>query len=142
MYFSTRGDERLTASQAIIKGLASDGGLFIFDKLPDIRYNEKFSKYCETYNCQAPWFCVYPFTEVDIELSKRIFVAKCGHLFCGRCVKNIGNRPKLRKSKTSNANSSTAEISILNPKFYAPSTCPELQCQKKFLSKSFTEFYF
>lgn len=108
----------------------------------DIRYNEKFSKYCETYNCQAPWFCVYPFTEVDIELSKRIFVAKCGHLFCGRCVKNIGNRPKLRKSKTSNANSSTAEISILNPKFYAPSTCPELQCQKKFLSKSFTEVYF
>ena len=44
MYFSTRGDERLTASQAIIKGLASDGGLFIFDKLPDIRYNENFLK--------------------------------------------------------------------------------------------------
>lgn len=44
MYFSTRGDERITASQAIIKGLASDGGLFIFDKLPDIRYNENFLK--------------------------------------------------------------------------------------------------
>lgn len=29
MYISTRGNERLTASQAIIKGLASDGGLFI-----------------------------------------------------------------------------------------------------------------
>ena len=106
----------------------------------DSRYNEKFSHHCETYNCQAPWFCVYPFTKVDIELSKRIFVAKCGHLFCGRCVKNIGNRPKIRrKSKT---NGGGGDVSILNPKFYAPSTCPELQCQKKFLAKSFTEVYF
>lgn len=44
MYFSTRGNECLTASQAIIKGLASDGGLFIFDKLPNIRFNEDFLK--------------------------------------------------------------------------------------------------
>lgn len=42
MYFSTRGNEILYASQAIIKGLASDGGLFIFDKLPDIRFDESF----------------------------------------------------------------------------------------------------
>ena len=31
MYISTRSNEKLTASQAIIKGLASDGGLFIPD---------------------------------------------------------------------------------------------------------------
>lgn len=42
MYFSTRGNESITASQAIIKGLASDGGLFIFDKLPNIKFNESF----------------------------------------------------------------------------------------------------
>ena len=45
MYFSTRGNESLTASQAIIKGLASDGGLFIFDKLPNIKFNESFLSY-------------------------------------------------------------------------------------------------
>lgn len=45
MYFSTRGNESITASQAIIKGLASDGGLFIFDKLPNIKFNESFLSY-------------------------------------------------------------------------------------------------
>lgn len=39
MYFSTRSDEKVTSSQAIIKGLASDGGLYIFEQLPNIRYN-------------------------------------------------------------------------------------------------------
>jgi len=35
IYSSTRGAaEKLTASQAILKGLASDGGLFVPDHIP------------------------------------------------------------------------------------------------------------
>ena len=35
MYSSTRnGDVKLTASQAILKGLADDGGLFVPDSIP------------------------------------------------------------------------------------------------------------
>ena len=33
MYISTRGGEKLTASQAILKGLSVDGGLFLPEKL-------------------------------------------------------------------------------------------------------------
>lgn len=38
LYKSTRGQEKLfTASQAIIKGLAEDGGLFVPNKLPNVK---------------------------------------------------------------------------------------------------------
>ena len=36
MYKSTRSDETVTASQAILKGLASDGGLFVPVSLPKL----------------------------------------------------------------------------------------------------------
>ena len=40
-YFSTRGtEERLTASEAISRGLAPDGGLFVPDTLPQIGASE------------------------------------------------------------------------------------------------------
>ena len=42
-YKSTRGDEKqVTASQAILKGLALDGGLFVPEKMPklDISFNQ------------------------------------------------------------------------------------------------------
>ena len=40
-YFSTRGtEERLTASEAISRGLAPDGGLFVPDTLPQIGVSE------------------------------------------------------------------------------------------------------
>ena len=37
LYKSTRNaDEKVTASQAILKGLASDGGLFVPDSIPEL----------------------------------------------------------------------------------------------------------
>ena len=44
MYISTRSDEKLTASQAILKGLASDGGLFIPEFFPTINFDETWAK--------------------------------------------------------------------------------------------------
>ncbi|RLV95772.1 E3 ubiquitin-protein ligase complex SLX5-SLX8 subunit SLX5 [Spathaspora sp. JA1] len=101
----------------------------------DPEYNENFEKFTNQYQVQAPWFCTYPMTQVDKELSKRIFVAKCGHTFCGRCVKNIGNRPRRTKATRSG-------LTILNPSIFAPFKCPESKCNKKFSGKSFTEIYF
>ncbi|EGW33283.1 uncharacterized protein SPAPADRAFT_50181 [Spathaspora passalidarum NRRL Y-27907] len=105
------------------------------DFAADPAYNEHFDKYTGQYQVQAPWFCIYPMTQVDKELSKRIFVAKCGHTFCGRCVKNIGNRPRRTKATRSG-------LTILNPSIFAPSKCPETKCMKKFTAKGFTEVYF
>ena len=39
MYVSTRGGERATASEAILKGLASDGGLFVPEKIEKINFD-------------------------------------------------------------------------------------------------------
>ena len=36
-YKSTRSDETVTASQAILKGLASDGGLFVPTSIPKLQ---------------------------------------------------------------------------------------------------------
>ncbi|MBR6737942.1 MAG: threonine synthase [Clostridia bacterium] len=42
MYKSTRSEERLTASQAILKGLASDGGLFLPETLEKLNIDASF----------------------------------------------------------------------------------------------------
>ena len=44
MYISTRGNEKLTASQAILKGLSSDGGLFIPESFPSINFDDSWLK--------------------------------------------------------------------------------------------------
>ncbi|KAK6455296.1 uncharacterized protein RJT20DRAFT_130076 [Scheffersomyces xylosifermentans] len=105
------------------------------DFTPDPRYDANFEKFAKQYRVQAVWFCIKQCTEVDIELSKRIFVAKCGHTFCGRCVKNIGNRPRRTKGTPSG-------FSIVNPVLFAPSKCPSPDCSRKFTAKGFTEIYF
>ncbi|MGN1053006.1 MAG: threonine synthase, partial [Candidatus Scatosoma sp.] len=43
MYVSTRGGERVTASRAIIKGLAADGGLFVPEKTEEIGFDESYA---------------------------------------------------------------------------------------------------
>ncbi|MBO5713043.1 MAG: threonine synthase [Clostridia bacterium] len=42
MYISTRGGEKLTASQAILKGLSSNGGLFLPEKIFNINFDKAF----------------------------------------------------------------------------------------------------
>lgn len=51
MYISTRSGEKLTASQAILKGLSSDGGLFIPEKLEKLNLNGDY--FNKTYNEMA-----------------------------------------------------------------------------------------
>ncbi|KAI5968815.1 hypothetical protein KGF57_000084 [Candida theae] len=100
------------------------------------KYDLNFAKYAEQYQTQAPWFCVNPFTDADHDLSKRIFVSKCGHTFCGRCVKNIAGRP------TKKPKDAPSGFTIKNPSIYAPTKCPAKDCGKKFVSKAFTEVFF
>ena len=42
LYSSTRNDEkRIPASQAILKGLSEDGGLFVPDRIPELDRDRK-----------------------------------------------------------------------------------------------------
>ncbi|ODV78028.1 uncharacterized protein CANTADRAFT_293859 [Suhomyces tanzawaensis NRRL Y-17324] len=105
------------------------------DFKPDSRYNENFEKYIKEYRVQAPWFCALQCTSADIDLSKRIFASKCGHVFCGRCVKNIANRPRRTKN-------TPLVYSITNPSLVSPPKCPGPDCNKKFTAKNFLELYY
>ncbi len=42
MYISTRSGEKLTSSQAILKGLSSDGGLFLPESLSKLNFDENY----------------------------------------------------------------------------------------------------
>ena len=64
MYSSTRNDKvKLTASQAILKGLADDGGLFVPERIPaldvpmdtlaDMSYQETAYEVCLLYTSDA-----------------------------------------------------------------------------------------
>ncbi|CUM64654.1 uncharacterized protein PRCAT00002263001 [Priceomyces carsonii] len=105
------------------------------DFVPDRRYNDNLEFYAKEYRVQAPWFCNQLMTATDKALSKRVFAAKCGHVFCGRCVKNIGNRSGRTKNHVKT-------LTIDNPVLYAPRKCPAIECGKHFTSKGFTELYF
>lgn len=104
------------------------------DFKPDPRYNNDIEKYMKMYRVHAPWFCIKQCTQADIDLSKRIFRSRCGHVFCGRCVRNIGNKPRKLKA--------TMGITIDNPQYYAPKKCPAPDCKKQFTVKGFQEAYF
>lgn len=70
MYISTRGNEKLTASQAILKGLSSDGGLFLPETLSKLNFTtDYFNK-----NYQQIAFDVFrlfldDFTDNEIEFA-------------------------------------------------------------------------
>lgn len=108
------------------------------DFKPNLYYSkdDNFKEFCEDYKVQAPWFCIKQCLPADVDLSKRVFVAKCGHIYCGRCVKNIGNRPSGRRKQNQ-------KITIDNPLVYAPRKCTNSECNLSFTGKkSFTELYF
>lgn len=107
------------------------------DFQPDPQYDDELQAHAARCHVNAPWFCVRQCFDTDIQLSKRVFMAKCGHAFCGRCIKNIGNRPPGRRMKKQE------QFSILNPHISAPRKCPAAGCGSTFnkAKRTFTELY-
>lgn len=107
------------------------------DFKPDPRYNDELEKHASEHRVNAPWFCILQCFDGDVELSKRAFAAKCGHVFCGRCIKNIGNRPTGRRTKKNEA------MTITNPHISAPRKCPAPECGTAFNrgKRTFTELF-
>ncbi|RKP28874.1 hypothetical protein METBISCDRAFT_24739 [Metschnikowia bicuspidata] len=100
------------------------------DFVPDPELDEHMDEHAVGARTMAPWFCIRQCFETDIELLKRVFVSKCGHVFCGRCIKNIGSRPPLSGRKTSE------KISIINPRVAQPKKCPAKDCGVTFKGKN------
>ena len=72
MYISTRGNEKLTASQAVLKGLADNGGLFIPEIMPKLNVENCLSKnYVELAKEVFTLFLDdYTESEIDYAISK------------------------------------------------------------------------
>ncbi len=67
MYVSTRSNEKLTASQAILKGLASDGGLFIPESFSKLNLENLKNKSYEEVSKEIFKLFLDDFTEEEID---------------------------------------------------------------------------
>jgi len=75
----------------------------------------------------APYQALNLITDVDRDLSKRIFMSTCGHTYCGRCVKNISSVRGTLRSK-SKLKFKKNDNDIENPFIYAPLKCIGPNC--------------
>lgn len=106
------------------------------DFTPDPKYDENIEEHASALRTNAPWFCLRQCFDSDYELLRRVFAAKCGHVFCGRCIKNIGNRPSLRSKRNAGV------ANITDPRISAPRKCPVKDCGAGFMGKrTFTELF-
>lgn len=107
------------------------------DFQPDPKYDENLAEHAGRCRVNAPWFCLRQCFDIDITLSKRVFAAKCGHVFCGRCIKNMGNRPPAKRGQAQKV------VSIVNPHISAPRKCPAAGCGIGFNKgkRTFTELF-
>lgn len=101
---------------------------------------------------RSPWRSWENFTNIEIDLSKKVFFSSCGHMYCGRCVNNImrfrglsvkQRKDELKKVKNGNLEKiSASKMDFENPGFSAPLRCVADGCNKRFCGKTpFNELY-
>ncbi len=64
MFHSTRGERLVSSPQAILDGLAEDGGLYVIDKLPEINYHDLMN---DNYQTMASKILHAFFSEFTVE---------------------------------------------------------------------------
>lgn len=112
----------------------------------------------------CPWQAIKGITELDKDLSKKVFFSKCGHVYCGRCINNITRhnssimglrrgkgkgidklvqRRKKRKNFDKLGDSvSLKTIEFDSPEYSSPNACVAPNCKRKFIGKySFKQIY-
>lgn len=103
---------------------------------------------------RLPWNLMDRYTPVEIDLSKKVYFCNCGHIYCGRCVRNIisfksmnakERRAEKNKIKGELANYDKLTIEELNMRKssqWAPIKCVGKDCDKAFSGKKpFTAMY-
>ena len=88
---------------------------------------ETFEKLVEKYECHCPYQSLMRPSQLDRDLSRRTYIALCGHTFCGRCYTRVNNareKSKMPKRKLAMLKGSA------NPENYGPRLCPAENCGK------------
>lgn len=91
------------------------------------------------YNSPCPYQSLTKPSQLERDLSKRTFISKCGHVFCGRCFTRISNAKgqKLSKKILSELKGPS------NPNNYGPRFCPATDCKAIIRAKGkLKEIYF
>lgn len=72
MFHSTRGKELLSSQEAILNGLADDGGLYVIDKLPEIDYHDLLNDDYKTMAAKIinSFFPEFSYEEVEKEINE------------------------------------------------------------------------
>jgi len=72
MFHSTRGKELLSSPEAILNGLANDGGLYVIDKLPQIDYHDLLNDNYKTMAAKIinSFFPEFSYEEVEKEINE------------------------------------------------------------------------
>ena len=92
------------------------------------------------YKFHCPYQTLARPSVLDRDLSKRTFIASCGHAYCGRCFARIDNAKK--KSKTPKKKLAQLKGSA-HPDNYGPKLCPAESCKKLIRSRGkLKEVYF
>lgn len=100
-----------------------------------------FESLVQKYGISCPYKSLASPTILDRDLSKRTFVSKCGHTFCGRCYLRISSASEATKSFTRKQLKKL--IGPANPAIYGPSVCPAPDCNAKIRAKGrMTEIFF
>lgn len=82
----------------------------------------KYESFCPYQSLARP-------TKIDRDLSKKTFVASCGHTYCGRCVVRIHNARSRCSSRESRKKWAELKGSS-HPDNYGPKTCPATDCKQ------------
>ncbi|SCV01931.1 LAME_0G19460g1_1 [Lachancea meyersii CBS 8951] len=102
--------------------------------------DKSFEQLIDKYHFHCPYQSLRSFSVADRDLSRRTFVASCGHMFCGRCFKRIDTA---RNSNKKNAKKLKEAKGPSNPDNYGPSQCPADKCRNKLRQKfKMTEVFF
>ncbi|CAI4057776.1 hypothetical protein SKDZ_04G2200 [Saccharomyces kudriavzevii ZP591] len=92
------------------------------------------------YKFHCPYQTLARPSMLDRDLSRRTFIAACGHAYCGRCFARIDNAKK--KSKTPKKKLASLRGSA-HPDNYGPKFCPAESCKKPIRSRGrLKEVYF
>lgn len=84
-----------------------------------------FEYLVEEYGYSCPYQSLLKPTQLDRDLSRRTYVAGCGHTYCGRCyvrIENAKSKSKLSKKKLAALKGSS------HPDNYGPRNCPAKDC--------------
>lgn len=110
-------------------------GIGIPDSFNGLNEKDKgvsFEYLVEEYGFSCPYQSLLRPTQLDRDLSRRTYVASCGHTFCGRCyvrIENAKTKSKMTKKKLATLYGSS------NPNNYGPRVCPADGCKARLRTK-------